>query len=90
MADNFANVSLEANLPVDLYDVTGITVGTKIEVQNIGCVDVILFSQLASPVVNDGHQVIARGEYMENDEDDLGAWAIARSQDGKLNVKVAL
>lgn len=89
MADNIPNVSLEAGEPIDLYDATGIAVGTQIEVQNIGAVDVLLFSQLDLPEIDDGQQLLQRGEYMENEEDDLGAWALSRHSGGVLSVKVA-
>lgn len=90
MPDNLPNVPIPSDTPVDLYAATGITVGVKIEAQNIGCSDVRLYSQLAEAIVGDGQQVIHRGEYMENDEGDSGAWAISSHQDGLLNVKVAL
>lgn len=90
MPDNLPDVPILSGVALDLYAATGIVVGVKIEVQNIGCSDINLYSQLASPSVGDGHELISRGEYMENDEGDSGAWAISQHQDGLLNVKVAL
>ena len=90
MSDNLPNVPLTADEPKDLYDATGIPVGTKLEVQNIGACDVYLYSQLNEPTINtDGHQVIKRGEYAENENGDLGAWAISEKSDGLLNIKAA-
>lgn len=89
MVDNLSNVKLVANEATDIYDKTGIATGTQIEVQNIGCADVILYSQLTEPSINEGQQIIKRGEYMENEESDSGAWATSPHQDGLLNVKVA-
>ena len=91
MPDNLINTPLIAGQAVDLYAANSIAVGTKIEIQNIGTVVVYLYSQAVEPLINDdGNQLIMRGEYMENDEGDLGAWAIASHSDGLLNVKVAL
>jgi hypothetical protein len=91
MADNLLNTPLDADQAVDLYAASSIAVGTKIEVQNIGTTDVSLYSQAGTPLINDdGNQVIKRGEYMENDEGDLGAFAISPHSDGLLNVKVSL
>ena len=90
MADNLPNTPLVANQATDLYAATGIAVGVKIEVQNIGCADVTLYSQLTSPSVGDGQQIIKRGRYMENDAGDLGAWAISPHQDGLLSIKVSV
>ena len=91
MPDNLINTPLVAGQEVDLYAFNSIAVGTKIEVQNIGTTDVSLYSQAATPVINDdGKQIIKRGQYMENDEGDLGAFAISPHSDGLLNVKVAL
>lgn len=90
MPDNLPNIPIPKGIPVDLYDATGITVGVQIEAQNVGCSDVNLYSQAASPLINDdGNQVIERNEYLENDEGDSGAWAISQHQNGLLNVKVA-
>jgi hypothetical protein len=91
MSDNIPNTLLPKGAYIDLYASTGITIGTKIEVQNIGVDDIRLYSQAASPVNGDtsGYQVIDRGEYMENDEGDLGAWAVCMPCDGLLNIKVA-
>lgn len=90
MADNLNNTPLQNDQAIDLYAANSITVGTKIEVQNIGSNDVNLYSQAAAPDIDDdGHQIIKRGDYMENDEGDLGAWAISSHQNGLLNVKVA-
>lgn len=91
MLDNLINTPLIAGQAVDLYAANSIAVGTKIEVQNIGTTDVSLYSQAATPAINDdGNQIIKRGEYMENDTGDLGAFAISPHSDGLLNVKVAL
>jgi hypothetical protein len=91
MPDNLDDIPLPAGVEVDLYALTGITIGTQIEAQNVGTTDVNLYSQAATPVINDdGKQIIKRGQYMENDTGDLGAWAISPHSDGLLNVKVAL
>tara|TARA_R110002051_G_scaffold324424_2_gene421620 strand:+ start:20767 stop:21039 length:273 start_codon:yes stop_codon:yes gene_type:complete len=90
MPDNLPNIKLPNDVFVNLYTEAGITVGAQIEVQNIGSADVSLYSKATTPVLDDGKQIIKRGEYMENDTGDSGAWAISQHQDGLLNVKVSL
>ena len=92
MPDNIPNTFLPKGEYIDLYSSSSILIGTKIEVQNIGADDIRLYSQELSPTNGDdsGYQIIKRGEYMENDEDDLGSWALCFPCDGLLNIKVAL
>lgn len=94
MSDNLPDTRITKNQYINLYtsSIPPIPVGTQIEVQNLGDGDVTLYSQADSPVNGDtsGKQVIKHGEYMENDEGDLGAWAFSPYCDGLLNVKVAL
>lgn len=93
MPDNIPNTLLPKGAYINLYSaaIPPIDAGTQIEVQNIGSEDVRLYSQLSRPVNGDnsGYQVIKRGEYMENDEGDLGAWAMCFPCDGLINIKVA-
>lgn len=91
MADNLPNVNLPPETWIDLYSVTGISVGVRIEVQNIGVSDVELATQAAEPDNdNDAHNIVSGREISwQNDPGDSGAWARSRYSAGKLAVKVA-
>ena len=49
---------------IDLYAATGITVGNKILVRNIGDNECNLYDSATTPSIEDGHDVISpKGEY---------------------------
>lgn len=89
MADTLPNVLLPVNEWVDLYAVTGLTVGVPIVVENLGVCDVYLAVQASMPV-NDhqSYNIISRenGVRLTNSLDDLGAWAYCASTGGKVSV----
>jgi hypothetical protein len=89
-ADTLDNVALPGDVWVDLYDATGISVGTKIKVQNLGVADVQLNAGASTPEFPPVAFVnILRGVQAENDDGDLGAWALSRSDNGFVSVRVA-
>lgn len=73
-----ANVVLPARTWVDLYDATGIAVGTQLSVHNITPNDVRLAATAAEPVVSDDHipLIFGRGITALNNVADPGAWAL--------------
>lgn len=72
-----ANVVLPARTWVDLYDSTGIVVGTKITVLNITPNDVRLAASAATPTVSDDHVPVPYGRGLAvNESGDAGAWAL--------------
>lgn len=85
MADTLPNTSLPANTWVDLYADTGITVGVKILLQNLGTTGVRLASSAASPA-GDGFKRVTSGQEAFNETGDSGAWAYSPVIDGLLNV----
>lgn len=89
MADTLGNISLNAGVWTDLYAESGIDVGTKIVVQNIGVCDVFLTTKLTSPTSEDARQVLERAKYVTNEARDSGAWAICPNSGGALNVRLA-
>jgi hypothetical protein len=90
MAETLANVEIPANNWVDLYALTGLTVGTAISVQNIGSADVYLTVAAAQPPVDhNAYNVISRntGVWLRNTARDTGAWAFCPNAEGKLSVR---
>ena len=89
MADTLPNIKLTADVWVDLYAETGISVGTQIIAQNIGVCDVYLASQAAQPTSEIAHQIIKRSQHSRNDAGDAGAWAYCANTGGLVNVRLS-
>lgn len=89
MADTIPNVPLPTNTWVDLYDETGVVLGTQIIVQNLGGPDVFLAAQASQPTTTQGYYLLQKGNETINDSSDTGAWAYCLNNDGKVNVRVA-
>lgn len=71
------NVVLPRNQWVDLYDETGITVGSQINSVNLTANDVRLAATANEPTVTDDHVILAfRAGVAQNDTGDPGAWAL--------------
>lgn len=91
MADTLDNVNLIRGVWTDLYSATGITVGTKISVQNSGDSIVRLAVTSTQPDVDtSAYSIIQPGTNlaMENEQGDSGAWAMSNNQNGRVNVRV--
>lgn len=88
MAATRESITLVSGEWTNLYQITGIAVGTKIAVQNIGSSDVYLSSSLVQPEKDsDSYQVIQTNDFpMANDFGDPGAWAFSSNQGAKINV----
>lgn len=78
-----SNVTLTANVPVDLYAATGITVGTQLRVSNISTSDVRLSTSELG--LDNDHIVMNMYEQAVNKSGDSGAWAVSKS-DGAINI----
>lgn len=88
MADNLPNVPVPAGSWTDLYAATGITVGTKLRVENVGSCDVYLAVQATQPAKdhNAYNIVKRRSDPLVNNVGDRGAWAYCNNENGLLNV----
>jgi len=76
MADTLPNVILPSRTPVDLYAATGITVGTKVRVQNITSDNVRVYSGATSPDMGtSGASLLYPSQTGENQTGDAGLWA---------------
>lgn len=89
MADTLNNTPLIANVWIDIYAATGITVGTKIIIQNLGTASVRLAASALEPS-GDGFKRAASGQQATNDAGDLGAWVYSPVVDGEINVSEAV
>ena len=79
MATSLPSVVIPSNTWVDLYSETGIVVGTRLVVQNIGSADAILSESAAQPVSTTGHNIIIPRSYLTNASAAVGAWAFSDS-----------
>jgi len=88
MANIFV-VDIPRNTWVDLYTATGIAVGTKLTVENIGSADVRLATQATQPAAD--HEIFNvlqrdNGVRLSNNTGDSGAWAFTYSGSSKVAV----
>lgn len=91
MPVNNQNIRIPRNTWVDLYDATGIPVGSQITVENIGDFDIKLAVSATQPANDhDSFNVLSRkGDgVLTNTEGDPGAWAYC-TVDGKVNITKA-
>lgn len=89
MPDNNPNVPIPISEWVDLYDLTGITVGEPLHIKNIGVSDIFLTVQATKPDNNhDAYDVIRRGDDIgvTNNRGDPGAWAFSNATKGLISV----
>ena len=90
MIDTLNNIKILAGVPTDIYAASGIQVGTRIILQNIGVCDIELISQESEPTrqeFNDAKQIASRSQWVINDQGDLGAWAYCNNENGLVNVR---
>lgn len=89
MSDTVANISLPTNQWIDLYALSGIPVGTKVNIANIGSSDIYVTVREAEPPVDyDAYRIINRenGLTFQNVAGDSGLWVFSNSTNGKVNI----
>lgn len=89
MPDSTENVTVTVGQWVDLYAITGLSVGTQISVENIGSSDIYLtvLATLPTPDYDKYDVVRAGGLPAKNTAGDSGAWAYSPNREGKLSVR---
>lgn len=89
MSDSSLNITIPQNDWVDLYTLSGITVGVPISVENVGACEIYLAVQAAQPAPDhDAYVIVQRsGPQYRNSDGDTGAWAFCQGSAGKLNVR---
>lgn len=87
MADTLPNVQLPAGQWVNLYTATGITVGTQIQVQNLGGSLVLVHTGDDVPTSADGFNIIRPDSLtFVSQIAPTGAYAMSETDEGLLNV----
>lgn len=86
MTDTLNNVPLPVSTWVDLYAASGITVGNKILVQNIGYTNIQLYVGATSPSADAGFKILPVYQEATNITGDSGAWARPLAAEGLVNV----
>jgi len=87
MATSLPFVDIPTNTWIDLYVATGITVGTKIIIQNTGTNNIKLVEDSAEPDISTtGYNTITPKEFFTNADSNVGAWAYS-STDGRLQIE---
>jgi len=75
MSANLPSVQIKKETFTNLYAATGISVGTKIIVQNIGNNNASLYEKSSQPVVKDGHNILERNKFLASTPSPVGLWA---------------
>ena len=86
MSLTLPNISLPANTWVEIYAASGITVGTKILLQNLGNTNVRLTTKATIPIAGDGFKRVANGQQAVNEAGSTGEWVLSPIVDGEINV----
>ena len=87
MADTLPNIKLNKDTWTDLYQESGISVGTQLQVQNTGQTRVLLHTGANAPTEVDGFNVLpVSSEVYTNQEMSAGEWARSVGADGSVNV----
>lgn len=93
MADTLPNIRIPANTWVNLYQLSGILVGTAIVVENISVRDILLTvsrDEPAAPVINSigAFNILKRnGDKLRNSLNDTGAWAYCTNSEARVSVR---
>ena len=77
MATSLPSVTIPANTWVDIYDATGIVLGTQIILQNIGSSEVDLVESATQPASSIGHNSLPPREFFTNSASAVGAWGFS-------------
>jgi hypothetical protein len=89
MAELLPPIPLEPNVWVDLYDATGIPVGTKLMVQHlVASKRARLVESTTMPTLDTGFNLIKDYEFMFNEVGAVGAWAMSTGH-SRLQVEEA-
>ena len=89
MPNNTQHIPIPRNTWVDLYDLSGITPGDPLYVENVGVCDIYLAVQLAQPEKDhDAYNILKRDDdiRMSNTSGDDGAWAFCNTSEGLISI----
>ena len=77
MPVSLSPVILSPKTWADLYAETGITVGTKLIIQNVGGGEVRLTESASTPTT-EGYNTLGLGDFIASETTPVGAWAYSR------------
>jgi hypothetical protein len=89
MPDNLPLIPVEAGSWIDLYALSGITVGQPLIVENVGVADLFLAVQAAQPPTDHrSYNILKRDDdiRLTNTLGDLGAWVFCNGAGGLISV----
>jgi len=89
MSDNLIHIPLPTNEWVDLYALSGITVGQPIVVENVGVCDIyVCVLATEPPKDHDAYNILKRDDdiRLTNTLGDPGAWAFCNTSNGLISV----
>ncbi len=87
MADTLENIKLNRDNWTNLYTASGLSVGTRLIVQNVGQTRILLHTGASAPTQQDGFNVMPVDAYPYiNQESSTGEWARSVDSDGSINV----
>ena len=72
MAQSLPSVFLPSEMWVDLYDATGIAVGTPLTIQNTGSSKVSLSESVTEPTANVGKNIMDPTDYLQSADVPVG------------------
>ena len=88
MADTLPNVQLPADTWVNLYDETGISAGTQVQIQNTCRTRVLLHTGANEPDSTSGFNVIPPNSVpFVNQSGASGEWAYSESADSRRGIR---
>ncbi len=90
MADTLPNIPIPAGEWVNLYDLSGASIGSQLTIENTGTCDIYLAVQAFQPELDSNtYNVLRRTDpRLANSVGDLGAWARCPNQDGEINISI--
>ena len=87
MADTIPNVRVPANSWVNLYTASGLSVGTQLQIQNVGQTRILLHTGATEPNATDGFNILPENsDPYVNQTSSSGEWAMSVDADGSVNV----
>ena len=88
MVETLANIEIDPGEWVDVYGVSGVAVGLRVSIENVGVCDVYLSISLSQPPIDhDAYNIIRRkGDPLQVPEGSPGAWVFCNNAAGKVNV----
>ncbi len=89
MSLTLPNVTLPSDTWVNLYTATGLSVGKKLLLQNLGSSNIRLTTKETAPAAGDGFKRVESGQQATNESGSTGEWVLSPIIGGEINVSEA-